>query len=593
LTNPDSKALSITMSKATAKADYDLTLNEANFYKFFVMGKNDINANAQVAVFLKYWDGAQWVLSKETPSNNPILLTWSQKDDTITQQNFQVKLNSSSRWYTFEMQWRSGNVQISKFTIMPSPNLDNEPQTPPSKSMGSKDSSRSRDGSSSTLGPMESRPVNATYQSKLIPQWLMTAMYEKLGVPLIGQTIPFQGPQFNTSFGKYVAFDLNWFIEIDQLGEKSAWVQMTLHGEIELEGSGIKLTYALEAKVDWSRDRPGSFWDQMNWSITFSIGAQIPVGRMMWGFPIDTTVKTRSFGIIFRLQFDIWWEINIQLQVTGDFQSSDHIMWVVRFYTQIYAKFNMDLVLDLNSLVSGLKTNQKAFEAETNQLEEEKARASDDFDKAVEKRTKWLKENHDKYGTYNNAFAAYGTTPDTADDARKLQIAEDRYNDINQRYVAATKKNNESKDYILKFVPFVWVKLPSFHLACYAILGVAIGFSLQIPMDRSYVRMLTYMEFMFKFEFFIKFTFKFLFWKFKLIIIDFWVVIDKIVWYNKIHISGNDPNFDNDGFWGKIGWWDREDLHYNDPDAYNLLFKWSENEEYSNWGIKFLVFSKA
>jgi hypothetical protein len=394
----DTLATSITFTKATTSyADYDLTLNEANFYKFFVMGKNDINGNAQVAVYLKYWDGAQWVLSKETPSKSPILLTWSQKDDTITQQNFQVKLNSSSRWYTFEMQWRTGNVQITKFSVMPVPNLDNEPQGDPMISMGNGATSRSRDGDGdNTVGPMEGRPVNATYRSKLIPDWLMTGMYEKLKLPLIGQTIPFQGPQFNTTFGKYVAFDLNWFVEIDQLGEKSAWVSMTLHGEIELKGSGIKFTYSLEAKVDWSRDRNGTVWDQMNWSITFTIGMEVPIGRMIWGFPIDYTIKDKNLGVLFRLQFDIYWAINIQLQLTGDFKASQHIMWFVRFYTQIYAKFNMDLVLDLNKIVNGLSTSQEQFEAQTNQLEEEKDRAKADFDKQVEIRTKWVKDNHDK-----------------------------------------------------------------------------------------------------------------------------------------------------------------------------------------------------
>ena len=46
-------------------------------------------------------------------------------------------------------------------------------------------------------------------------------------------------------------------------------------------------------------------------------------------------------------------------------------------------------------------------------------------------------------------------------------------------------------------------------------------------------------------------------------------------------------------FWGKGGWWDREEIRYKDPKAYDMLFKWGGTAEYSDWGIRFMVFSKV
>ena len=368
---------------------------------------------------------------------------------------------------------------------------------------------------------------------------------------------------------------------------------LTIGGELELEGSGIVFTYQVSAKVDYDRSRNGtSFLDKMTWTIGLDIGVDVPIGRMMWGFPIDYKVVVHGRQY-FRFLFDIYLGANIALQVTGDFHSPPNVTWTVFLYIRLYAKCVVDFLLDIDRIVTQMNIDEKTFDQETRNVEDEKVHATEGYNALVKQQKDWLEAHHEQYGSYKKAMDQWGKTSDTKDLAAKLNIAKDRYNDLNRKYAESSKKLNETKDKKEKFGPFKWIRLPSFHVSLFFMAGVAIGITVTIPQDRSFVHLLTYLELILKFQFFIKIKFKILWWKFVLTIIDFWFIWDKIMWYNKITAySRNTDTFDNDGTWGQGCICDREYIRYHDKDAYDMLYSWGDSSEYSDWGLRIFVFGK-
>ena len=172
---------------------------------------------------------------------------------------------------------------------------------------------------------------------------ILDELTSRINIPLFGANADSSGPSFEHSFGDYAAVTANidWIEQWDSEDadgtpmESNLRLRMTLSGEIELEGTGVVVTYSLEIDVILMHQ----FFEQANcekgmivytcdnlipalldmpahiaFNVHFDIGIEIPVGRYIWGTPIDIEVEAGSHTL-FNLKLEVYVNLEIGLDV--------------------------------------------------------------------------------------------------------------------------------------------------------------------------------------------------------------------------------------------------------------------------------------
>ena len=172
---------------------------------------------------------------------------------------------------------------------------------------------------------------------------ILDELTSRINIPLFGANADSSGPSFEHSFGDYAAVTANidWIEQWDSEDadgtpmESNLRLRMTLSGEIELEGTGVVVTYSLIIDVILMHQ----FFEQANcikgeivytcdnllpalldmpahiaFNVHFDLDIEIPVGRYIWGAPIDIDVEVGSHTL-FKLQLEIYVNLDIGIDV--------------------------------------------------------------------------------------------------------------------------------------------------------------------------------------------------------------------------------------------------------------------------------------
>ncbi len=195
---------------------------------------------------------------------------------------------------------------------------------------------------SGSVGTSSLGPTGATASS--LPAGgpnILDELTKFVKVPLFGANADSSGPSFEHSFGDFAAVSVHvdWVNDWDSEDADGIPMQshlrlrMGLSGEVELEGTGVVITYSLTVDVILMKqfftiancvqgqiiyvcnnlfEALPHIGNHIAFNVEFTLGVQIPIGKYIWGTPINIEVESGSHTY-FELKLEIY--INLEVKV--------------------------------------------------------------------------------------------------------------------------------------------------------------------------------------------------------------------------------------------------------------------------------------